>query len=212
MRSTHTCQEIFQKMDRWIVEHRQARAFRAPGAAAQAARRRALAACLWRGRWSRWLGSLVACSRCSCMRGVSPRGRAPSDTAGQAAAASWRRGSAAGAPGRPRARTARRRRARARNPRGARDGGAAGARDGGSARAQDPRRSRLKRMVPDVGSFFTPLRLTDAFREYDEFFALSRRRYVPPNFAELRHVLNIAQAGPPPWFAACMSRVPVWLW
>ena len=58
---------------------------------------------------------------------------------------------------------------------------------------QDPRRSRLKRMVPVVGSFFTPIRLVDAFSEYDEFFALSRRRYVPPNFAELRHVLNIAQ-------------------
>jgi IMP and pyridine-specific 5'-nucleotidase len=29
--------------------------------------------------------------------------------------------------------------------------------------------------------------------EYDEFFALSRRQYVPPNFAELRHILNIAQ-------------------
>jgi len=73
-----------------------------------------------------------------------------------------------------------------------------GGRDGGAPGAQDPRRSRLKRMVPDVGSFFTPLALTDAFREYDEFFALSRRRYVPPKFAELRHVLNIAQAGPPP--------------
>jgi IMP and pyridine-specific 5'-nucleotidase len=33
----------------------------------------------------------------------------------------------------------------------------------------------------------------DAFLEYDEFFALSRRKYVPPNFAEMRHVLNIAQ-------------------
>ena len=36
-------------------------------------------------------------------------------------------------------------------------------------------------------------RLVDAFIEYDEFFALSRRQYVPPNFAELRHILNIAQ-------------------
>ncbi len=52
-------------------------------------------------------------------------------------------------------------------------------------------------MVPCVGSFFTPLRLVDAFKEYDEFFALSRRRYVPPNFAELRHVLNIAQVSCP---------------
>ena len=49
-------------------------------------------------------------------------------------------------------------------------------------------------MVPCVGSFFTPLKLVEAFKEYDEFFALSRRRYVPPNFAEMRHVLNIAQA------------------
>ena len=58
---------------------------------------------------------------------------------------------------------------------------------------RDPRASRLRRMVPNLGSFFTPLRLVDAFLEYDEFFALSRRQYVPPNFAELRHILNIAQ-------------------
>ncbi|WIA32869.1 hypothetical protein OEZ86_006043 [Tetradesmus obliquus] len=57
----------------------------------------------------------------------------------------------------------------------------------------DPRRSKLKRIVPTVGSFFTPLRLADAFREYDAFFHLSRRKYIPPNFAELRHILNIAQ-------------------
>lgn len=49
-------------------------------------------------------------------------------------------------------------------------------------------------MVPTVGSFFTPkLRLVDALLEYDAFFALMRRRYIPPNFAELRHVLNLAQ-------------------
>ena len=34
-----------------------------------------------------------------------------------------------------------------------------------------------------------------AFREYDAFFALSRRKYIPPNFAELRHVVNISQVG-----------------
>lgn len=44
-----------------------------------------------------------------------------------------------------------------------------------------------------MGNFYTPLRLVDALNEYDSFFALSRRRYVPPNFAEMRHVLNIAQ-------------------
>lgn len=58
---------------------------------------------------------------------------------------------------------------------------------------KDPRNSKLKRMVPTVGTFFTPMRLVEAFREYDEFFALSRRQYVPPNFAEIRHILNIAQ-------------------
>jgi hypothetical protein len=31
--------------------------------------------------------------------------------------------------------------------------------------------------------------------EYDEFFSLSRRKFVLPNFAEIRHVLNIAQVG-----------------
>lgn len=58
---------------------------------------------------------------------------------------------------------------------------------------RDPRGSQLSRMVPALGSFFTPLKLVAAFEEYDEFFALSRRKYVQPNFAELRHVLNIAQ-------------------
>lgn len=57
----------------------------------------------------------------------------------------------------------------------------------------DPRQSRLRRMVPSVGNFFTRIRLVEAFKEYDEFFALSRRQYVPPNFAEIRHILNIAQ-------------------
>jgi hypothetical protein len=48
-------------------------------------------------------------------------------------------------------------------------------------------------MVPTVGSFFTPLRLTQAFKEYDACFHISRRKFIPPNFAELRHILNIAQ-------------------
>ena len=58
---------------------------------------------------------------------------------------------------------------------------------------QEPRHSRLKKMVPSIGSFFTPLKLVEAFKEFDQFIALSRRKYVPPNFAEMRHILNIAQ-------------------
>ncbi len=30
-------------------------------------------------------------------------------------------------------------------------------------------------------------------QEYDASFHVSRRKYIPPNFAELRHILNIAQ-------------------
>lgn len=58
---------------------------------------------------------------------------------------------------------------------------------------KDPSRSRLKRLVPQLGNFFTTLKLVDAFREYDSVFAISRRRYIPPNFAELRHIVNISQ-------------------
>ena len=58
---------------------------------------------------------------------------------------------------------------------------------------QDPKRSRLRRLIPGIGTFFTPLKLVEAFREYDAVFALSRRKYIPPNFAELRHVVNISQ-------------------
>lgn len=58
---------------------------------------------------------------------------------------------------------------------------------------EDPRRSTLKKLVPSVGRFYSLLPLVQALREYDQFSSLSRRKYVPPNFAEVRHVLNIAQ-------------------
>ncbi|KAG0613981.1 hypothetical protein M758_6G142500 [Ceratodon purpureus] len=58
---------------------------------------------------------------------------------------------------------------------------------------EDPMRSTLSRLIPTLGRFHTPLPLVRAFHEYDEFASLSRRRFVPPNFAEIRHVLNIAQ-------------------
>ena len=60
--------------------------------------------------------------------------------------------------------------------------------------AEDPLRSTLHRLIPQLGPrFHTPLPLVRALHEYDEFASLSRRKYVPPNFAEVRHVLNIAQ-------------------
>ncbi|XP_024378777.1 IMP-specific 5'-nucleotidase 1 isoform X1 [Physcomitrium patens] len=58
----------------------------------------------------------------------------------------------------------------------------------------DPKRSTLNRLIPNIGPrFHTPLPLVRALNEYDEFASLSRRKYVPPNFADVRHVLNIAQ-------------------
>eukprot|EP00246_Nothoceros_aenigmaticus_P018317 TRINITY_DN9538_c0_g1_i1.p1 TRINITY_DN9538_c0_g1~~TRINITY_DN9538_c0_g1_i1.p1 ORF type:complete len:134 (+),score=9.43 TRINITY_DN9538_c0_g1_i1:378-779(+) len=58
---------------------------------------------------------------------------------------------------------------------------------------EDPKRSTLSRLVRPVGRFYINLPLVQTLLEYDEFSSLSRRRYVPPNFAEIRHVLNIAQ-------------------
>lgn len=58
---------------------------------------------------------------------------------------------------------------------------------------KDPARSMLRRILPTAGPFVKPLKLVEAFHEYDAFFHISRRRFVPPNFAELRHIMNIAQ-------------------
>jgi len=57
----------------------------------------------------------------------------------------------------------------------------------------DPRHSRLRRLLPHVGNFFTPLNLRGALRQYDAVFNISNRKYIPPNFAEVRHIVNIAQ-------------------
>ncbi|PGG99020.1 IMP-specific 5'-nucleotidase 1 [Helicocarpus griseus UAMH5409] len=54
-------------------------------------------------------------------------------------------------------------------------------------------RSKLKLLVPSIGNFFTPLLLTDAFRYQDKKRFISRRRFVPPSFNDIRIVLNTAQ-------------------
>ena len=58
---------------------------------------------------------------------------------------------------------------------------------------ENPKLSTLRRLVPTLGKFFTPLKMVEAFQEYDKYFQLSRRKFIKPNFAELRHILNIAQ-------------------
>ncbi|KAJ1909681.1 IMP 5'-nucleotidase [Tieghemiomyces parasiticus] len=53
--------------------------------------------------------------------------------------------------------------------------------------------SRLRRLVPTVGTFFTPLPLRSAFLAANARDAIASRRYVPPSFNELRRILNSAQ-------------------
>lgn len=53
--------------------------------------------------------------------------------------------------------------------------------------------SKLKLLVPSIGTFFTPLRLTTAFHEQDQIRRISSRRFVPPSFNDVRAILNTAQ-------------------
>eukprot|EP00050_Salpingoeca_kvevrii_P011451 m.15460 g.15460 ORF g.15460 m.15460 type:complete len:419 (-) comp3438_c1_seq1:62-1318(-) len=53
--------------------------------------------------------------------------------------------------------------------------------------------SQLCEMVPSIGRFFTSLPLREAFREFDCDTNLTGRRFVPPSFNDIRHILNLAQ-------------------
>ncbi|OJJ50759.1 hypothetical protein ASPZODRAFT_126683 [Penicilliopsis zonata CBS 506.65] len=54
-------------------------------------------------------------------------------------------------------------------------------------------KSKLKLLVPTVGSFFTALPLEDAFKYQDQLRFISRRRFVAPSFNDVRLILNTAQ-------------------
>lgn len=56
-----------------------------------------------------------------------------------------------------------------------------------------PGKSKLKLLVPSVGTFFTQLHLEDAFRYQDDHRFISRRRFVAPSFNDVRLILNSAQ-------------------
>ncbi|KAK6462123.1 IMP 5'-nucleotidase [Scheffersomyces coipomensis] len=61
---------------------------------------------------------------------------------------------------------------------------------------KDPGRnlnSRLRKLVPSVGRFFTPLPLNEAFLVEDERRSISKRRLVSPSFNDIRVILNTAQ-------------------
>ena len=53
--------------------------------------------------------------------------------------------------------------------------------------------SKLKLLVPTIGTFFTRLPLADAFRYQDRQRLISYRRFVPPSFNDVRLILNTAQ-------------------
>ncbi|KAF7955787.1 hypothetical protein EAE96_004710 [Botrytis aclada] len=53
--------------------------------------------------------------------------------------------------------------------------------------------SKLKLLVPSIGTFFTRLPLADAFRYQDRKRFISSRRFVPPSFNDIRLILNTAQ-------------------
>ncbi|TAQ86614.1 hypothetical protein B7494_g5039 [Chlorociboria aeruginascens] len=54
-------------------------------------------------------------------------------------------------------------------------------------------RSKLKLLVPSIGTFFTSLPLADAFIYQDGKRFISSRRFVPPSFNDVRLILNTAQ-------------------
>ena len=53
--------------------------------------------------------------------------------------------------------------------------------------------SRLKQLVPQVGTFYTRLPLRKAFDMYNAKYGVTKRRHICISFNEIRHILNLAQ-------------------
>eukprot|EP00241_Pyramimonas_parkeae_P019021 CAMPEP_0114298186 /NCGR_PEP_ID=MMETSP0059-20121206/12284_1 /TAXON_ID=36894 /ORGANISM="Pyramimonas parkeae, Strain CCMP726" /LENGTH=385 /DNA_ID=CAMNT_0001420531 /DNA_START=88 /DNA_END=1242 /DNA_ORIENTATION=+ len=58
---------------------------------------------------------------------------------------------------------------------------------------RNPNKNRLKQQIPQMRIVHSPLHLVEAFKWYDSVYKLSTRLHVKPSFADLRHILNIAQ-------------------
>ncbi|KAJ2879669.1 IMP 5'-nucleotidase, partial [Coemansia asiatica] len=56
-----------------------------------------------------------------------------------------------------------------------------------------PSYSRLAKLVPSIGHFFTPLPLQTAFSRINKRDRISARKHVPPSFNDIRRILNLAQ-------------------
>ena len=52
--------------------------------------------------------------------------------------------------------------------------------------------TRLVKYLPKPPKFFKVLSLVEAVKEYDKRYRLLHRRYIPPTFKEIRHILNLA--------------------
>ena len=68
---------------------------------------------------------------------------------------------------------------------------AAQAKDASNYHTHKP--SRLKQLVPTIGSFHTNLPLREAFLFYNSKHRLTNRKHIQISFNEIRHVLNMAQ-------------------
>ena len=53
--------------------------------------------------------------------------------------------------------------------------------------------SRLRQLVPTIGTFHTSLPLREAFEAYNEKHQLTKRKHIAISFNEIRHILNLAQ-------------------
>lgn len=53
--------------------------------------------------------------------------------------------------------------------------------------------SRLKQLVPTIGTFHTNLPLREAFLFYNNKHRLTNRKHIQISFNEIRHILNMAQ-------------------
>jgi len=68
--------------------------------------------------------------------------------------------------------------------------------DPGEVKHQDigmQHQSKLKLLVPSIGTFFTRLPLVKAFEIQDRIRSISCRRFVSPSFNDIRLILNTSQ-------------------
>lgn len=69
------------------------------------------------------------------------------------------------------------------------------------------RPSRLKQLVPTVGTFHTRLPLRQAFEVYNDKHLLTKRKHIQISFNEIRHILNLAQVIAMRYPEGCSDRL-----